>query len=131
MKQWLRALCAAFVLAGCASVESVKEEQGKGVKRSFRQPYEAVYQAVLNASAKRQLEVIEQDRAGGRMVLSNRSSWTSLGEHIAVFVTRGNDRSTGVEVVSRPVGGPITFPPDWPALLFGDIDQELTIRRPK
>ncbi len=131
MRQWLCALGAAFALAGCASVESVKQEQGKGVKRSFRQPYEAVYQAVLNASTRRQLEVIDQDRAAGRVILSNNGGWTSLGERIAVFVTRGNGRSTGVEVVSRPVGGPITFPPDWPALLFGDMDQELTIRRPK
>jgi hypothetical protein len=34
-------------------------------------------------------------------------------------------------MVSKPVGGVLTFPPDWPALLFGDIDQELTPRRPK
>jgi len=130
MRKWLCVLCAAIVLAGCASVESVKDARGQGVKRTFRQPYEAVYQAVLNAADRRKLELIEQDRATGRVVLSGRASSTSLGEHIAVFVTRG-DLSTGVEVVSKPVGGVLTFPPDWPALLFGDIDQELTPRRPK
>jgi hypothetical protein len=131
MRKWLCVLCAAIVIAGCASVETVKDARGQGVKRTFRQPYEAVYEAVLNAAARRKLELIEQDRAAGRVVLSGPASLTSLGERIAVFVTRDNDRSTTVEMVSKPVGGVLTFPPDWPPLLFGDIDQELTPRRPK
>ena len=132
MRTWLPGLCAAIVLAGCASADSVKQAQGQGVKRTFRHPYEAVYQAAVNAASRRKLELIEEDRAAGRLVLSGGGSWTSFGERIAVFVTRGNDRATIVEVVSRPVGGPITFPPDWPSLLFGDIDQELTVtRKPK
>lgn len=124
-------LVVAALLAGCASVDSVKQAQGQGAKRTFRQPYEAVYQAALNSAARRKLEVVEQDRAAGRLVLSNGGSWTSFGERIAVFVTRAGERSAAVEIVSRPVGGPIGFPPDWPALMFGDIDQELTPRRPK
>lgn len=131
MRRWWCVLCAAIVLAGCASVESVKDARGQGVKRTFRQPYEAVYEAVLNAATRRKLELVEQDRAAGSVVLSGPASWTSLGERIAVFVTRGNEKSTGVEVVSKPVGGALTFPPDWPAILFGDIEQELTPRRPK
>ena len=131
MRTWLCAWCAAIVLAGCASADSVKDAQGQGVKRTFRQPYEAVYQAVLNAAARRKLELLEQDRAAGRLVLSGAASLTSFGERIAVFVMRGNERSTTVEIVSKPVGGVLTFPPDWPALLFGDIEQELTPRRPK
>lgn len=126
-------LCAAIALGGCAtpSVESVKQAQGKGVKRTFRQPYEAVYEAAIAAAAKRKLELIEQDKAAGRIVLSSSGSRTSFGERIAVFVTRNNERSTTVEVVSKAAGGMFAFPPDWAALLFGDIDQELTVRRPR
>jgi hypothetical protein len=131
MSTWLSALCAAIILAGCVSVDSVKDAKGQGVKRTFRQPYDAVYEAVLNAAAKRKLELVEQDKAAGRVVLSGPASWTSLGERIAVFVTRGSDKATTVEVVSKPVGGALTFPPDWPALLFGDIEQELTPKRPR
>lgn len=116
-------------LVACASVESVGEGQGQGVKRTFRHPYDAVYQAALASAARRKLEVVEQDQAAGRLVLSAAGGWTSLGERIAVFVTRGGDRSTEVEVVAKPVGGLLTFPPDWPARLFGDIDVELTPRR--
>ena len=129
--KWLLLLCVAVLLAACASVEEVKDAQGQGAKRTFRHPYEAVYQATANAVAKRKLEVIEQDRATGRFVLSNGGSRSSFGERIAVFLTRLNERTTSVEVVSKSVGGVLSFPPNWPALLFGDIDQELTVRRPK
>ena len=75
---------------------------------------------------------MEQDPAAGRIVASSGASWTSLGERIAVFVTRASDRSTAVEIVSKPVGGAITFPPDWPSLLFGDIESELAeARKPR
>ena len=133
MRKSVLVLCAAIALAGCAapSVESLRQTQGQGVKRTFRQPYDAVYEAVLAAVAKRKFESNEQDRAAGRLVLSSGKTRTSLGERIAVFVTRNNDRSTTVEVVSKAAGAPLTFPPDWAALLFGDIDQELTVRRPK
>lgn len=118
-------LAAVIVGSGCATVDSVKEAKGQGVKRTFRQPYDLVYQAAVNAATRRKLELVEEDRAGGRLVLSHGASWTSLGERIALFVTRAGDRSTVVEVVSRPVGGAITFPPDWPLILFADIESEL------
>ena len=133
MRRAVLLVCAVMALGGCAtpSVQSVKQTQGQGVKRTFRHPYEAVYPAVLGAITKRKLELDEEDRASGLVVASSGKTRTSLGERIAVFVTRNSDRSTTVEVVSKAAGGPLTFPPDWAALLFGDIDQELTVRRPK
>lgn len=127
--RWFAAAVAAAIMVGCASVDTVKDAKGHGVKRSFRQPYEVVYAAAVSAAAKRKLEVVEQDRAAGRLVLSSGPSWSSLGEHIAVFVSRTKDRVTSVEIVSKPVLS-ATFPPDWPALLFGDIEQELAALKP-
>jgi len=129
MRIAIAAACALVALVACASAESVKDAQGQGVTRTFRQPYEAVYQAALNAAARRKFEVLEQDAGAGRIILSSVRSSMSFGERIGVFVTRAGDRSTAVEVVSRPVGGLLSFAPDWPALLFGDIDQDLTPRR--
>lgn len=128
----LAVLLVAALAGGCATVESVKDAKGQGVKRSYRQPYDLVYQAAVNAAHRRKLEFVEQDRAAGLLVLSSGVSWTSLGERIAVFVTRVGDRATNVEVVSKPVGGVITFPPDWPGLLLGDIEAELAeARKPR
>lgn len=118
--------CAALVAAaGCATVDSVKEARGQGIKRTYRQPYELVYQAALKAASGRKLQFVEQDAAAGRLVLSHGATWGSLGERIAVFVTRLGERSTSVEIVARAVFTPLNFPPDWPALLFGDIEAEL------
>jgi hypothetical protein len=131
MKRLLAVACAALLI-GCASVETVKEAKGMGVKRTFRQPYDIVYQSVLNSATKRKLELIEQNRATGSVVLSSGPSWTSLGERIAVFVSRISGRSTTVEIVSRPVLSGVTLPPDWPALLYGDIEHELAaVRKPR
>lgn len=124
-KVLMLALAAVIALGGCASTESVKQAKGKGIKRTYRQPADAVFQAVLAAAPKRKLELVEQDRAAGLIVLSSGTSLTSIGERIAVFITRAGERSTAVEIVSKPVGGVVTFPPDWPSLLFGDIEVEL------
>lgn len=130
MTRWFAAAVAAAIVVGCASVDAVKDAKGQGVKRAFRQPYEAVYAAAVSAAAKRKLEFVEQDRAAGRLVLSSGASWSSLGEHIAVFVSRTKDRITSVEIIAKPVLSALSFPPDWPALLFGDIEQELAALKP-
>lgn len=132
MRRLFGAIIVLLMIAGCASVETVRDAKGQGAKRTFRHHYDAVYQATVNAASRRKLEFVEQNRATGRILLSSGASWASLGEHIAVFVSRTGDRATTVEVVSKPVLATVTFPPDWPALLFGDIEQELaTVKAPR
>ena len=116
-------------LAACASIDSVKDARGKGVKRTFKQPYDEVYAATLAAAARKKLELVSATRATGAILLSNGASLGSLGERIAVFVSRLGERVTSVEVVSRPVVSTLSFPPDWPILLFGEIEEELAARR--
>jgi len=127
----LAALAGALVLGACASPESVKQAQGQGVKRTFRYSGDAVFQALLTVGTRRKLEFVEQNRAGGVIVFSSGASLTSLGERIAVFITRASDRSTAVEIVSKPVGGAVTFPPDWPGILYGDLEHELAVQKLK
>ena len=119
----------ALMLAGCAS-EDIRTLQGKGAKRTFRYEYEEVYAAAQRAVARRKLEVLEDNREAGRLIVKSGTSLTSLGENIGIFVTRLNPRSTSVEVIAKPLVSTITFPPDWPLLVFGDVEQELTAVRP-
>jgi hypothetical protein len=123
------ALAGCGSLAACASIDSVKDARGKGVKRTFKQPYDEVYAATLAAAARRKLELVSATPATGAILLSNGASLGSLGERIAVFVSRLGERVTSVEVVSRPVVSTLSFPPDWPILLFGEIEEELAARR--
>jgi hypothetical protein len=116
-------------LAACASIDSVSAARGQGVKRTFKQSYDDVYAAALVAAARKKLELVSATHTTGAILLSNGASLGSLGERIAVFVNRLGDSVTSVEVVSRPVVPTLSFPPDWPLLLFGDIEEELTARR--
>lgn len=116
-------------LAACASIDSVRDARGKGLKRTFKYPFDEVYDAALAAAARKKLELVGATRATGTILLSNGASLGSLGERIAVFVSRLGDRTTSVEVVSQPVVATLSFPPDWPSLLFGEIEEDLAARR--
>lgn len=120
---------AVLLLAGCASTESLKQARGHGLKRTFRQSYDAVYDAVLTAAAARKLEVVEQDRKAGWVILSSARFSMDAGERIAAFVERNHERSTTVEIVTRAVL-PGMVPEDWAAWLYGEMEQALAKSRP-
>jgi hypothetical protein len=117
------------MLAACASIDTLMASRGKGVKRTFRFGYDDVYVVALEAAGKRKLEIVDTTTSKGTLLLSNGASWSSLGERIAVFVVQLNDKTTSVEIVSRPVVPTVTFPPDWAELLLSDIEELLAVRR--
>jgi hypothetical protein len=117
------------VVAACASNETLVDSRGKGVKRTFRFGYDDVYAVALEAAGKHKLEIVDTTTNKGTIVLSHGASWSSLGERIAVFVVQLNDKTTSVEILSRPLVPTVTFPPDWAQLLFGDIEELLAVRR--
>jgi len=90
----------AIIVSGCASTETVKEAKGQGVSRSYQYAYEPVYNATLAAAKTKQLEVVESDKANGRLILSHGITPWSWGERIAVFIKPMATHSTEVEIVS-------------------------------
>lgn len=115
----------AVIASGCATTETVKEAQGQGVSRSYAYAYEPVYNATLSAAKIKKLDVVESDKSGGRLILSNGITWWSWGERIAVFIKPVTVSKTEVEIVSKPVLSPLNFPPDWQKILLEQIDVEL------
>lgn len=115
----------AILIVGCASTDSVKQEKGEGDKRLFEHSYEAVFDATLEVAGKQELEVVEQDRSSGTIMLSHGVTLWSRGERIAVFVTRVSASQTEVEIVSRPVMAPLNFPTDWVNRIFDGLAREL------
>jgi hypothetical protein len=124
----LLTLCTALFSA-CATTESVKEAQGQGRKQIFPQRFDAAYDAALAAAQKHRIDVIEQDRATGRIVLSHGLSLWSWGERIAIFLRRVSPTVTEVEIVSKPVLAPLNFPSDWESKLMFEIGEQLRSRR--
>lgn len=128
MKVLVFAICSvSLFVAGCASTETVKEAQGQGVSRSYPYAYARVFDAVEAAAKAKELEVVESDKGSGRIVLSHGVTLWSWGERIAVFVKPGTGPGTAVEIVSKPVMSPLNFPPDWPQILFKQLDVELQV----
>ncbi len=115
----------ALIASGCASTETVKEAKGQGVSRSYPYAYEPVYNATVAAAKNRSLDVVENDKTNGRLILSHGITLWSWGERIAVFIKPIAAASTEVEIVSKPVLAPLNFPPDWQKILLDQIEVEL------
>ena len=115
----------AIAMTGCASTETVKEAKGEGVSRTYSYAYEQVYKATLSAAKTKELQVVEEDKSKGRIVLSHGITLWSWGERIAVFIKPLATSSTEVEIISKPVLAPLNFPPDWQQILLNQIDVEL------
>lgn len=113
------------LVAGCASTQTVKEAQGQGVTRVYQAAYDPVFDATLRAAKSKELKVVENDRATGRIILLNGVTLWSWGERIAVFVKPVEGAGTKVEIVSKPVMAPLNFPPDWQRILLDEIAFEL------
>ena len=60
----------AVIAGGCASTETVKEAKGQGVSHTYPYTFEAVYNATLAAAKTKKLEVAENDKTNGRLILS-------------------------------------------------------------
>lgn len=133
MKRMVIASAVSLVLAACGSPEvamdQVKDARGQGVTREFQGPYDKVYGLVLAVASRSKLELVEQDKSKGRILLASGMSAGSFGERIAVFVSRSGPRSTNVEIVTRPVSPRVAIHEDWPKLLFGEIEYGLTSDR--
>jgi len=115
----------AIMVGGCASTESVKLAKGEGESRVYQYAYNTVFDAVLAAAKSKELEVVETDKKEGRILLSHGTTWMSWGEHIAVFINSVSDKTTKVEIVSKPVMSTLNFPPDWQSILLNEIAVQL------
>ncbi len=122
-------LIIALLVGGCASMQTVKEAKGQGVSRLYQYSYDDVFDATLAAAKSKQLEVVESDKPGGRLLLSHGITWWSWGERIAVFLKAMTPKTTEVEIVSKPILSPLNFPPDWQQILLEQIDVELRARK--
>lgn len=119
----------ALFLGGCASTETVKDARGQGSTRTYQYAYDPVFNAALAAAKAKELEVVESDKSGGRIMLSHGVTLWSWGERIAIFFKSVSPKATDVEIVSKPVLSPLNFPPDWEKTLHDQIDTELRARK--
>lgn len=125
MRVWLIPILFAAMLSGCASTESVKASKDEAVHRVYAAPYNSVYAATLAAAKAEKLDLVENDPAAGRIVVSHGISWWSWGERIVIWLQSLDASSTDVAIASKPILAPFNYPPDWTSKLFERIAAEL------
>ena len=115
----LSVLVLCFFGACSTTTETLLQARGTGEKRTFNADYGSVYTATLSAASKEGLTLTSADKSSGQILLSHGLAPWRWGERVAVFVTKLSDDETQVEVVSKHVMAPLSFPTDWTRLLDG------------
>lgn len=120
-------ICAIAVaaLAGCTSVQSVKEAQGSGQKKLYKASFEKVRDAIPKAIQATGGTIRESDAARCATLAHYGAKGFGFGEQVGVFCSRRLGGEIEVEIVSRrgiAVGGSVT---NRDAQIFGALDNEL------
>lgn len=122
---------------GCASAGGFRSLRGEGVTRFYEAPFEAVWEAALQAVEANGLRLETEDRQEGLIVASRLPSGRSMapdesvavtadqGERIAIFVDSARADLQAVEVVNRRRFALDPDVTDWTEDVFWVIEHRL------
>lgn len=117
---------AAFLNAGCSTLADAKAARGSGVSKTYDQPYDAVWDAVLASVKESGLDLVSGDKGTGTVLAQRGMTAFSYGENVAVFVDRVDGKvSTRVEVVNKRTLATNITAADWSTRLFATLDKKL------
>jgi len=125
MKKLICLLALTVLVSGCATMQTTIASRGKGIKRQYEYGYNDVYKAMLKSVYKQGAKIEEQSMDEGYLYASHGMTLWSWGERTAIFVTKIDNNTTEVEIVSRKVVSPLNFAPDWANKIFMGIDASL------
>lgn len=112
-------------VSGWVKSDNKDNKEAAGASRTYPYDYESVYNATIAVAKKNNLNVIENDKENGRLILSHGISIWSLGENITVAAKPIPSNSTVLEITSKPKMYVLNAPTDWEEILFDQIDVEL------
>jgi len=132
MKDFPRALAvAAGVLAACAgagcttSLADARDAKGSGAERTYAQPYDAVWNAVLKSMKSTHLELVLDNKEKGIILGQGKVGPFTHGENVAIFVDHVGDTRTRVEVVNKRASAMNITARDWEGKILEDLDRRL------
>lgn len=109
-----------------SSLDSVKSEQGKGVKQSFYATKNDTWDALLQILEKLKITVVEADKSGYMILAKTEISSFSWGEKVAIFITSPPDSAqTNVEVISKRNVTLNVTAKDWSREILAGLDKKL------
>lgn len=118
-------LVAGFTLSGCASVETVKEGKGNGMRRAFSGSCEVHWKKSVNTVRNLGLEILDLNKPKFEIIAKTSASAFSWGERVGIWLYPGRDeKSCEVEVYSRRVGALNATGENWEPKFFNIYDQD-------
>ncbi len=119
-------LLGALLASGCASMADATAARGTGTTRTYSQPYDTVWDALLTSIKETDLEIVSQNKDTGTLLAKRSMTAFSYGENVAIFVDRVTGAvSTRVEIVNKRVLATNITAPDWDTRLFKALDDRL------
>ncbi len=120
-------LTSVVLLQGCATSASIKEIKEQGEKRIYNVAYEKVWQGALFACNLHSLYVEETDKEKGYIGAITKTRWKSWGEVIGIWISKKENNSVEVSVVSRFVGPSFMSDINWERPVLEGIDAYLKL----
>lgn len=124
MQKLFAACFVLFLLAGCATVDSLQPGAGGSSMTVKSHTYDEVWTAAVHSVA-RNLTIVEESKAQGQIRAQSSAGLMPRGEVVGVFITPAgrNAPSYTIEVQSKSKG-PLTGP-DWRRKIVAGIKAEL------
>lgn len=132
MKDFARALAvaagllAACALAGCTtSLADARDAKGSGAERTYDQPFDTVWNAVMKSIKSTNLELVLDNKEKGIILGQGKVGPFTHGENVAIFVDHVGDTRTRVEVVNKRASAMNITARDWQGKILEDLDRRL------
>jgi len=112
-------------LAGCATLQSVKELKGHGVIKAYNVPIDMAGQAAIEVLHDLKFVIQEGSIQQGYLIGTTRLSGWSWGELVGVYFNKLNDYKSNVEVISKRKMATNIMAKDWTEIIFEKLDLKL------
>lgn len=117
-------LAAAVALSGCSTIADAKAAKGTGTVRTYNQPYDRVWDAVIAAVKATSLALVSENKSEGVILAQGALSAFSYGENVAIYVEDVGGRvRTRVEIINKRTLATNILAADWEGRLSSALDQ--------
>jgi hypothetical protein len=109
--------------SACSTLADAQQSKGTGTTRVYQAPYDAVWDATLNAVNTSGLALVSERKTEGKILAQRGMTAFSYGENVAIFVESApNQEGTRVEVVNKKSLAVNITAANWDSRIFKTLD---------
>jgi predicted RNA-binding protein (virulence factor B family) len=118
-------MCCGLLIAGCRSIADARAAKGQGTTRVYDASFDTVWAAIPAVLDDCGLKIAGDNKQEGYITAEKGFTPGSMGEKVAVFVTRLTDDKTQVEVVSMKAVATEFLAWDWEKPILNKLSEKL------